>query len=256
MSTLKIDADALFRAVTAASHKLLAYHLDLQTGAVISRTMRPDEVADAPTGPSVKPLPKLGGDLTPKKDAAPFGPPPVKLEKKLFADDDGPKKPAFASEFWKRGQGKKADPFGADGFRSVSGTKKLAEIFGEKEPRQRTDPAPAPAPAPAAPAAPATEAAPDEARWPRIPVAGAAQELAWVRDFARDFGDPEIREEILKALQAHSPRPSFERVLRKYQRMNQQWDIYFRKQALAAAEAWLATLGVPWELVEPEQHRA
>ena len=66
MEQLKIDADALYRAVTATGYKLLAYNLDIKTGEIISRTMRPDEIANAPQGPSVRPLPKMGGELTPR----------------------------------------------------------------------------------------------------------------------------------------------------------------------------------------------
>jgi len=272
MSTLRIDADALFRAVTAASYKLLAHHLDLDTGEVLVRTMQAGEVPDAPQGPSVAPLPKLGGDLTPKKDAAPFGPPPLEAKKKLFSDDDLPKKPAFDSGFWKRDEKTKPHIFGDGGFRRESGTKKLAEIFGEKEPTTRTDPfASAPrasaseprasasgsgrslpvAAGNGAPAAPVTVTA----RRPPIPVAGEELQLEWVRAFAKDFGDPKIRDEILNAVKASKAMASFERVLRKHQRMSQQWERYYRRRALAFAEAWLATLEVQWELVEPENVR-
>ena len=59
---LKIDADTLFRAVTATGYKLLAFNLDLRTGEIVSRTLAPNEVAPPPDAPSVKPLPKMGGD--------------------------------------------------------------------------------------------------------------------------------------------------------------------------------------------------
>ncbi|MGD0092307.1 MAG: hypothetical protein ABSE73_20515 [Planctomycetota bacterium] len=270
MSALRIDADALFRAVTASSFKLLVYHLDLESGEVLARTLRPGEIPDAPQGPSVKPLPKLGGDLAPKKDAAPFGPPPVTASRKLFSNDDLPRKPAFANGFWKREEKKRPNPFGQGGFKRESSTKRLAEIFSAKEPQKNPDPFTPPAPAKPACSAgvppasagetpavrsagvPPASARPDEMHQPRIPVADEAQQLEWVRAFARDFGDPQIREEILHALKTGKPMSGFERVLRKYQRMNQQWDVYFRKQALACAEAWLETLGVTWELVEAE----
>src|SRR3954462_7815745 len=112
MAMIKIDADALFRAVTATGFKLLAYNLNLDTGEITSRTMRPEEIAAAPQGPSVKPLPKMGGDLAPKKDASPFGPLPVDApKKKLFGDDDAPKKAAFNADFWKRDDNNKKDLF-------------------------------------------------------------------------------------------------------------------------------------------------
>src|SRR5579862_6436294 len=138
MNSLKIDADALFRAVTATGYKVLAYHLDLKTGEITSRTLRPDEVAAPTPGPSVKPLPKLGGDLTPKKDAQPFGPPPVAAKKKLF-DDDGPKKPAFHDDFWKREEKQKPNLF-ADEFKREHGSKKLAEMFAPPEKKKAADP--------------------------------------------------------------------------------------------------------------------
>src|SRR5438046_770947 len=112
MSTIKVDADVFFRALTATGYKVLAYHLNLDTGEITSRTLRPDEIAAEPLEPSVKPLPKLGGDLTPKKDALPFGPTPTAGEpkKKLF-DDDAPKKPDFQAGFWKREEKKKPGLF-------------------------------------------------------------------------------------------------------------------------------------------------
>src|SRR6185295_6956049 len=117
MDIIKIDADTLYRAVTATNYKLLAYNLNLKTGEIVSRTMRPDEVADAPQGPSVRPLPKMGGELAPKKELNLFGPadPTPQPKKKLFSDDDGPKKPGFSGDFFKRDDKKKVDPFGGDG---------------------------------------------------------------------------------------------------------------------------------------------
>jgi hypothetical protein len=259
MSTIQIDSDALFRAVTATGYKLLVYTLDLDTGEIHAQTMRADEIPDAPQGPSVLPLPKMGGDLTGKKDAAPFGPPPVETKKKLF-NDDTPKKPAFEGGFWSREEKKRGDLFGEGGFRRESSAKKLAEIFGEGPAKKKPDPfakaeAPAPpsAPSPAAPTPPPASApAPISARNPRIPPAGEQMQLTWIAEFARDCGDPQIRDEIRAALKHAKPFAGFERVLRKYQRMNQQWERYFRKQALAYGEAWLTTLSIQWELLEPE----
>jgi hypothetical protein len=275
---IRIDADALFRAITASGFKLLAYHLNVDTGEIGARTLRPDEVPDAPQGPSVKPLPKIGGDLTPKKDALPFGPAPdVQIKKKLF-NDDTPKKSAFDSEFFKREQKQRNDIFRDGGFRRESGPKKLAEIFSQPQPKKPADPFAKPAesakPAPVAPGSPPLRGtafqvvdtgkmrvlqegetqrgapAPDDPKHPRIPVAAEAQQIEWMETFARECGDPEIRDQLLKALKSAKPTPSFERTLRKYQRMNQQWDRYYRKTALAEGVAWLATLGVEWELIE------
>ena len=253
LAPLPIDADALFRAVTATGFKLLAYHLNLDTGEISARTVRPGEVAPLPEGPSVQPLPKLGGDLTPVKDAQPFGPPPVASAKKLFPDEDLPKKPAFGGDFWKREGGPKKDLFGEGGFKRENGTKRLAEIFGEP----KKDPAQGKAlfaEKPAAETKPATTtpAAPDDPRQPRIPVASENEQAEWMRAFARDFGDPQIREELLQALNGAKPLASFERVLRKYQRTAQQWERFFRKTALACGEAWLNSLGISWELMESE----
>ncbi|HLX60137.1 MAG TPA: hypothetical protein VKX17_02530, partial [Planctomycetota bacterium] len=127
MDTIRIDADALYRAITATGYKLLAYNLDLRTGEIVSRTLAPDEVHAPPEAPSVKPLPKMGGDLSAKKDASPFGPPPMSSKPKLFGDDEAPKKAAFGGDFWKRDDAKKAAPFGE--FKRESGSKKLAELF-------------------------------------------------------------------------------------------------------------------------------
>src|SRR4029078_6682782 len=99
-----------------------------------SRTLKPGEVTAPPPGPSVKPLPKMGGDLTPKKELNPFGPAePEKPKKKLFADDDAPKQSKFGGDFFKLDDAKKVDPFGDGGFRRESGAKKLAEIFSKSE---------------------------------------------------------------------------------------------------------------------------
>ncbi|HEY3321875.1 MAG TPA: hypothetical protein VGP72_15510 [Planctomycetota bacterium] len=296
MAAIKIDADALYRAVTASGFKLLAYHLDLQTGAITSRTMRPDEIADAPQGPSVKPLPKMGGDLTPKKDALPFGPLPVAAsKKKLFGDEDLPKKQNFGTDFWKRDDKRNTDPFGGGGFRRESGSKKLAEIFGDAPKAKKADPFAKAAPDGKPEAGggkrldgetggrgdgekeivggrqeargknsnePASEAASvnpkseirnpqsEDAQHPRVPVAPESQQLEWMHDFARDCGDPEIRDRLYAALKSPKPAQNFERTLRNYQRMGQQFERYFRKVALACAEAWLSELGVAWELIE------
>jgi Uncharacterised protein family (UPF0158) len=257
MKQIRIDADALFRAVTATGYKLLAFHLDLNTGEIVSRTLRPDEVADAPQGPSVAALPKLGGDLTPKKDALPFGPLPVAAPKKDLFGDDGPKKEKFGGDFWKR-DSKKADPFGKDGFRRESATKKLAEMFGEgpagpRKPdpfaslsdKSKEDPK----------AIPVRETSnqsvePNDPQRPRIPAFTESQVIELMQLFAKDAGDPQIKAEMISALSDSKPEKAFERVLRKYARTTQQWERYFRKQALLYAETWLSDLGIAWELDE------
>ena len=100
---ISIDADALFRAITATGYKLLAYNLDIRTGEIVSRTLAPDEVSIPPEAPSVKPLPKMGGDLSQPKEKPLFGDAPVTPapKPKLFNDDDT-KKDAFGGDFWKR----------------------------------------------------------------------------------------------------------------------------------------------------------
>ncbi len=253
MGTIKIDADALFRAVTATGYKLLAYHLNLGSGEITSRTLRPDEVAAPPQGPSVKPLPKMGGDLAPKKDAAPFGPLPVAQPKKDLFGDDGQKKPAFGGDFWKRDDKKKPDIFGDGGFQRESGTKKLAEIFGGPPAKKKHDPFAKGDSAPAAPSpAPVIDAAPEDPTNPRIPAVTEAQQQEWMHAFAKDFGDPEIRDQMYAALKNAKPLAAFEKTLRKHQRAGQQWERYFRKQALAFGEAWLSERGVQWELEEKQ----
>ncbi len=250
---LKIDADALFRAVTSTGYKLLAYNLDVRTGEIVSRTLAPNEVVAAPEAPSVKPLPKMGGELTPKKDASPFGPPPVSNKPKLF-DDDGTKKPAFAGDFWKRDDTKKPGIFGE--FKRESGSKKLAEIFAGPPKAAKVDPFAKSSETPAAPAENAgapMAAIPNTSNdpyYPRIPAVSDETQLSWMRQFAQDAGDPQIRDELLAALHTAKPDAAFERALRHHQRTSQQWDRYLRKQALASAEAWLGSLGVNWELIE------
>ena len=271
MHPIPIDADAMFRAVTASGYKLLAYNLNLNTGEIVSRTLRPDEVAPAPAGSLVKPLPKLGGDLAPKKDAAPFGPPPVQTKKKLFNDEDGLKKPVFDAGFFKREEKKKPNLFADGGFQRENGVKKLAEIFGERGERgegsskKPADPFARPAGngntdsigMPDAPAA--SEMAPDTRQnnsaqhIVHIPSSSEEEQVAWMHAFAKHSGDPEIRDALGRALKAAKPIPAFEKVLRKYQRTGQQWESYFRKQALQYGEAWLSSLGIQWELVESAQ---
>jgi hypothetical protein len=247
---LKIDADALFRAVTSTGYKLLAYNLEVRTGEIVSRTLAPNEVVAAPEAPSVKPLPKMGGELAPKKDVSPFGPPPVSSKPKLFADD-GEKKPAFAGDFWKRDDTKKPGIFGD--FKRESGSKKLAEIFSGPPKAAKVDPFSKSPETPIVPADAPVAAIPNTANdpyYPRIPAVSDETQLGWMRQFAKDAGDPQIRDELLAALHTAKPAAAFDRALRHHQRTSQQWDRYLRKQALASAEAWLATLGVTWELIE------
>ena len=248
-----IDADALFRAVTATGYKLLAFNLDLDTGEVISRTMKPGEITSPPPGPSVKPLPKMGGDLSVKKDVPLFGPAaPEAPKKKLFADD-GPKKPAFAGEFFKRDDAKKPDLFSDGGFKRESGAKKLAEIFHKPSAKKTPDPFAKPA-ADATPtsAASATPTGDDDPRKPRIPAVTEEILNEWRYEFAKDFGDPEIRDAMGHAIKSATPQAAWERLLRKHVRAGQQWERYYRKQALYWAEAWLSDLQIQWELHDPQ----
>lgn len=255
---IQIDADALFRAVTATGYKLLAYHLNLKTGEINSRTLRPDEVQAAPTGSLVKPLPKMGGDLAPKKDASPFGPvPAVETRKKLF-NDDLPKQDKFESDFFKRDEKKKPELFGDGGFKRESGAKRLAEIFGGPATAKKVDPfsgppAPAPENLQASAVAAGQPAPPDDPANPRIPAAPEELQLEWMRTFTRNSGDPEIRDALLRALAGTNPIPAFEKLLRKHARTGQQWEVYFRKQALDYAEAWISDFRIQWELLESGQ---
>jgi hypothetical protein len=243
-----IDTDALFRAVTATGYKLLAYNLNLDTGEVISRTMRPDEVSAPPPGPSVRPLPKMGGDLTVKKEFSPFGPAPVEKPKpKLFNDEDGPKKPAFENDFFKRDEKKKPDLFGDGGFKKESGAKKLAEIFSKPE-STKLDPFAKPAEAPSSEKKDAVAPPPEDPRCPRIPAVSDEQQLEWMTAFAKEFGDPEIRDEMGRALSSAKPAAAWEKLLRKHIRAGQQWERYFRRNAIFFAETWLSDLGISWEL--------
>jgi hypothetical protein len=278
MDRIKIDADALFRAVTALEHKVLAYYLDLRTGEVVARTLMPGEVNEPPPGPRVKPLPKLGGELGRREQSAPFGPPPVAKKVDLFKDDVPKPASAFQGGFWKREEHRAVNPFGGEGPRHESGARKLAQLFGEpppaKEagsaspapppaasPRPPAQPGPAslpvpPAPSPAAAAAvptaqPAAPIAEDAGRLQRIPPASAEQNMDWYQAFARDCGDPQIREQLQRALAGSRPRQAFERTLRNYQRLEQQWQLYYRRQILHYAEVWLHGLAVQYEIVEP-----
>ena len=272
MSAIQIDADALFRAVSAHDFKLMAYYLDLRSGELSSRTLAPGEVKDVPVGPSVQPLPALGADIHEKKGDAPFGPVPVEKKADLFKDDGGPKKPAFEGGFWARGEKKKLDPFGDGGPRKVSATKKLAEMFGgpsaetkAHDPFAKQDGTGSPGqglpvahgvpgkhPAPAAYAPPASD---ENSPLLRVPPASEAQHLVWMRAFAKDCGDPQIREKLEHALKGQKPISGFERALRNYQRMNEQWMRWYYRQALHYARAWLKDLPVQWEIVERETPR-
>jgi hypothetical protein len=258
MAQIQIDADALYRAITATGYKLMAYHLDMVTGEIISRTLRPEELTLGPQAPSVKPLPKMGGDLSPKKPDL-FGAPPTSAPKKKLFDDDGPKKSAFENDFFKRDDKKKVDPFGEGGFKKQDGTRKLAEMFGEDAPKKKVDPfAKSGGDETAAAATPsAGEALPagtvlDPESHPRIPVATDAQQGEWRARFAKDCGDPQIREELQHTLGAAKSGEAFERVLRKHARQGQQWENFHRKRAIELAEAWLGTLPVTWEIVESQ----
>ena len=243
--TIKIDADAFFRAITSVDFKLMMYYFDLDTGEIVARARRPDEVIASPEAPSVKPLPKLGDDLTLPKKAPPFEPVPgVKLKKKLFDDADSLKKSSFAADFWKCDKKENLKLFEED-FKRVSGSRKLAEIFSESDSRKVADTPPQYQLAPATSGITA-----NDSRHPRIPVASEADQIEWIRAFARDFGDPQIRDEMYAALNSAKHMISFDKVLRKHQRMSQQWERHFRKTALAYGEAWLSNLGIQWELIE------
>ncbi|MCZ7647507.1 MAG: UPF0158 family protein [Planctomycetota bacterium] len=253
MADIRIDADALFRAVTSYDYKLLAYYLDLRSGEVVSRTLTPEEVQEPPPAPRVKPLPKGGGDPNERKgEPAPFGPgPDVPKKADLFKDAPAQKQDLFGGDFWKREEKAKVNPFGEGGARRESSTKKLAALFGEKPPE-----------AAKASGAPARKVSPDEGEaWAsrldlsqplqRIPPADAEQHKVWLDAFARDCGDPKIRDELQAACAREQPLKAFLRVLRKYQRMEQQWDAYYRRQARHFAEAWLKAFPLSWEIVEP-----
>jgi len=71
--------------------------------------------------------------------------------------------------------------------------------------------------------------------------------------FAKEFGDPEIREEMGVAVKSAKPQAAWERLLRKHIRAGQQWERFFRKQALEWAEAWLSDLRIEWELIENQE---
>lgn len=257
MASIKIDADALFRAVCAHDFKLMGYYLDLRNGEVTSKSLAPDEVKDVPVGPSVMPLPTLGADINEKKGEAPFGPVPVEKKADLFKADDGPKKNAFAGGFWDRGEKKKLDPFGDGGHRKESATRKLAEMFGGKPtetkasgpfsltPNAQHGGKHAPDPAPYTP--PTISAGNPLLR---IPPADQAQHDVWMRAFAKDCGDPQIREKLEHALHGQKPIRGFERVLCNYQRMNEQWMRYYFRQSLHYARAWLKDLPIQWVIVE------
>lgn len=263
MAGLRIDADALFRAVTSHDFQLLAYYLDLRSGEVSTRTLSPDDVKEPPPGPSVKPLPVLGGDLTKSKGDAPFGPVEGEKKKDLFGDEPTERKDPFGGSFWQRDTDRKSSPFGE--FKREQGSKKLAEIFEDapkstenKDPFTPKDEA-MKAPFDEGSAKPANpdpfeKAVPPEvdADEPlqRIPPATEEQNLEWHQVFARECGDPEIREVLEKALNAKKPFSAFQRTIRKYQRMNQQWDNYYRKQALFYASEWLKGLPIQWEIVD------
>ncbi|MFH0938971.1 MAG: hypothetical protein V1899_06800 [Planctomycetota bacterium] len=250
--TIKVNADAFFRAVTATGFKLIAYHFNLDTGEIVSRTMRPDEVVVSPEMSGVKPLPKLGDDLSPKKNAPPFeSRPVVEIKKKLFDDTDLSKKPAFNTDFWKRNDKEKLKLFG-EGFKRASGSRKLAEIFSEPSTTTTAPQASRPTLAHVSPPS-APRIVADDLRHPRIPVASETDQIEWIRAFAKDFGDPEIRDEIYASLKSAKPLLSFNKVLRKHQRMSQQWERCFRKTALAYGAAWLSKLDVQWELIESDE---
>jgi hypothetical protein len=240
----------------------MAYNLNLDSGEIESRTLKPGEVTAPPPGPSVKPLPKMGGDLSVKKNVSPFGPVVPEAPKKKLFDDDGPKEGKFEGDFFKRDDAKKVDPFGDGGFQRVSGAKKLAEIFAKPEPKKAADPfakstaAPPIAPispiSPISPITPIEEAAPavDDPRRPRIPAITDDDLHQWMFAFAKEFGDPEIRDEMGAAVKSAKPQAAWERLTRKHIRAGQQWERFLRKQALDWAEAWLSDLRIEWELVE------
>jgi hypothetical protein len=267
MFKIRIEADAMHRAVAAHDYKLLAHFLDLRTGEITSRVLSPEEAKDAPMGPRVQPLPVMGGSLERKKDdpwLAPRSSPSGK--KPLFKQDEGTrKKDPFAGDFWKRDSIDRPNLFGDKGFKGVSSSKKLAELFaegpGKKGPRQdpisqgasprNAVPAPAFFPIPPEEKPPPSQDSDDPLQ--RIPVASEEQHLDWMKAFAKDCGDPDIREKLLKCFVAAHPFKGFFGVLKSYQRMSQQWDRYYRRQTLHYAAEWLKSLPIFWEIRDDER---
>jgi hypothetical protein len=92
----------------------------------------------------------------------------------------------------------------------------------------------------------------DDPYYPRVPCVSNETRLEWMRFFAKDTGDPEIRHTLQTALAAAKPAESFERALRHHPRMEQQWESFYRRQALASATAWLTGLKVEFEIVEDD----
>jgi hypothetical protein len=247
MAKIAIDADAMFRAFTALGYKMIVYYLDRNTGAVVPRqTERRVEYKP-------RELPKLDQEAERPKPASPFAEVPLPAGRKDLFGDGIPqqRRDPFSGDFWKKPEKPKLNLFGDGPARPIGPPK--GPLFKDPPPVEsnaaRSDGA-----APGGIVAPTADEAPEELEGGRLllirPVPEKTQ-YEWMAEFAKDCGDPEIRDRLREAMAgAKEPHRGFFSVLSRYGRLRDQWERFYRRKALDRAEEWLRQKGIEYVLVE------
>ncbi len=251
MAAIRIDADALFRAVTAEGYKMIVYYLDRETGAVVPKQAeRRLETERKPAATMAEETERRSKKSGPFHEAAA----PVEKKKDLFKDGTPmPKKDPFAGGFWKPVEKPKLDLFG-DGHPKPVGPPK-GPLFKDDGVEKASAPATAGGTAISSESVAATvEDAPEQLENGRLllikPVPDAARN-EWMTEFAKDCGDPEIRDKLREAMASSKElRRGFLGVLSRYGRLSEQWERFYRRRALDAAGKWLRSAGLEYTLVE------
>ena len=270
MERIAIDADALFRAATALGYKMVVYYLDREDGKIITRQMER-------RGDSSRGGPGDLGDPTNLQSLRPKAGPPLPVQKKADLFKEGPeilkkRKDPFATDFWKKDTGPKPDLFGEGpakpvgppkGFLFKDDASSAAEVTAAGNATNGQTPAAEVKPPEAAAKtnghaagkpAPTVDDAPDElegGRCIRVRTITDATQWDWMAAFAKECGDPEIRDKLREAMKkSDQPQRGFFQVLSRYGRLRDQWERFYRRRALDVAEEWLKEIGIEYELVE------
>ncbi|MCX7806293.1 MAG: UPF0158 family protein [Planctomycetota bacterium] len=250
MAAIRIDADAMFRAMTAEGYKMIVYYLDRETGAVVPKQ------AERRLEAARKPAPTMAEETERRsKKAGPFHEvaAPVEKKKDLFADGSPPpKKDPFAGDFWKPVGKPKLDLFG-DGPPKPVGPPK-GPLFKDASGEKAAAGGPAAGTLPSEPVAPTVNDAPERLEGGRLllirPIPDTTRR-EWMAEFAKDCGYPDVRDRLREVLaSSKDPGRGFQAVLSRYGRLSEQWERFYRRRALNAAGDWLRDSGIEYELVE------
>jgi hypothetical protein len=251
---LLIDADSLYRAVTAGDYRVIAHYLDDRNGKILALALARDPRA------STLETPRLGSFCKSEKDseAQAGGNPAAEFlarkarEKKPLFHDEGAKEEPFAGGFWQNEKQTMANPFDDGATETAAERRRLAALFADDAPKPKAHD-PFAALGKPAKAAEVVEDDMDFDHLHRIPSVEPELWTAWRRWFVeKEVGDPEVRDKLRRTLHKDVAPEVFEETLERYQHTDGQWRRFIRKKALAAACAWLETMPLDsWNLVEP-----